>query len=69
MNSLILCTAATLNISQRRPEYGSGRGPGLSAGLSDGRQFDARLGILGKPGANGVSPRGWVIYAGLGQCQ
>ena len=25
--------------------------------------------FIGKPGENGVSPRGWVIYAGLGQCQ
>ena len=25
--------------------------------------------FVGKPGRDGVSPRGWVIYAGLGQCQ
>ena len=25
--------------------------------------------FIGKPGESGVSPRGWVIYAGLGQCQ
>ena len=25
--------------------------------------------FVGKPGPDGVSPRGWVIYAGLGQCQ
>ena len=36
---------------------------------TNGRQFVARLGVVGKPGPDGVSPRGWVIYAGLGQCQ
>jgi hypothetical protein len=25
--------------------------------------------FIGKPGPDGSSPRGWVIYAGLGQCQ
>jgi hypothetical protein len=25
--------------------------------------------FIGKPGESGVSPRGWVVYSGLGQCQ
>jgi hypothetical protein len=24
--------------------------------------------FIGKPGRDGVSPRGWVFYSGLGQC-
>ena len=46
MNSLILCTAATLNIfSAPAGNTVVGGGPGLSAGLSDGGQLDARLGL------------------------
>ena len=25
--------------------------------------------FVSKPGPDGYSPRGWVVYAGLGQCQ
>jgi hypothetical protein len=46
----------------------------LWVGLRPARAVRVRLDFLaacaaiGKPGPDGVSPRGWVIYAGLGQC-
>ena len=70
MNSLILCTAVTLNIfSAPAGNQVVGTVPAnKEVQLMDGSLLRDWV-FIGKPGPDGVSPRGWVIYAGLGQCQ
>jgi hypothetical protein len=70
MNTLILCTAVTLNIfSAPAGSTVVGEVPACQrVYLMDGSLMRNWV-FFGKPGENGVSPRGWVIYAGLGQCQ
>ena len=70
MNSLILCTAATLNIFPA-PAGNTvvGEVPAYQrVYLMDGSLLRDWV-FIGKPGENGVSPRGWVTFAGLSQCQ
>ena len=69
MNTLILCTAVTLNIfSAPAGSTVVGEVPVHKAVyLMDGSLLRDWV-FIGKPGPEGVSPRGWVIYAGLGQC-
>ena len=50
-------------------QHGRGRGPRISTGLSDGRQSFERLGVYRQARRERRFPRGWVISAGLGQCQ
>ena len=67
MNSLIMCTAVTLNIfSAPAGNQVVGTVPADKEGM-DGSLLRDWV-FVGKPGPDGVSPRGWVIYAGLGQC-
>jgi hypothetical protein len=70
MNGLIMCTALTLNIFTA--PAGStvvGEVPAYAhVYLMDGSLLRDWV-FIGKPGPDGVSPRGWVIYAGLGQSQ
>jgi hypothetical protein len=70
MNSLILCTAATLNIfSAPAGNTVVGEVPAYQrVMLMDGSLMRDWV-FIGKPSMDGVSPRGWVIYSGLGQCQ
>ena len=70
MNSLILCTAVTLNIfSAPAGNQMVGEVPAFKqVQIMDGSLLRDWV-FVGKPGPDGVSPRGWVIYAGLGQCQ
>ena len=70
MNTLILCTAVTLNIfSAPAGNQVVGTVPAnKEVQLMDGSLLRDWV-FIGKPGPDGVSPRGWVIYAGLGQCQ
>ena len=70
MNSIILCTAAALNIfSAPAGNQVVGTVPvNKEVQLMDGSLLRDWV-FVGKPGPDGVSPRGWVIYAGLGQCQ
>ena len=70
MNSLILCTAVTLNIfSAPAGNQVVGTVPAnKEVQLMDG-SLSRDWVFIGEPGPDGVSPRGWVIYAGLGQCQ
>jgi hypothetical protein len=70
VNSLILCTVAALNIfSAPAGNQVVGTVPAYKqVYLMDGSLLRDWV-FIGKPGENGVSPRGWVIYAGLGQCQ
>jgi hypothetical protein len=70
MNSLILCAAVTLNIfSAPAGNQVVGTVPAnKEVQLMDGSLLRDWV-FIGKPGPDGVSPRGWVIYAGLGQCQ
>ena len=70
MNSLILCTAATLNIfSAPAGNTVVGEVPAYQrVYLMEGSLMRDWV-FIGKTGENGVSPRGWVIYAGFGQCQ
>ena len=56
MNGLIMCKLSSAQHLQ-------------CASLSDGRQSFERLGVYRKARRERCSPRGWVIYAGLGQCQ
>ena len=70
MNGLIMCSAVALNIFTApagntvvgnvpadKPVY-----------LMDGSLLRDWV-FIGKPGPDGVSPRGWVSFAGLGTCQ
>jgi hypothetical protein len=70
VNSLILCTVATLNIfSAPAGNQVVGTVPAYKqVYLMDGSLLRDWV-FVGKPGPEGVSPRGWVTYAGLGQCQ
>ena len=70
MNSLIMCSAVALNIFSA-PAGNTVVGtvpPDKPVYLLDGSLMRDWV-FVGKPGPDGVSPRGWVIYAGLGQCQ
>ena len=69
MNPLIMCTAMALNIFTapagstivgQVPQY-------ASVYLLDGSLLRDWV-FIGKPERDGISPRGWVQYAGLGQC-
>jgi hypothetical protein len=72
MNSLILCTAVTLNIFSAP---GGNQVVGTVPANKEVQLMDGSLlrdwVFIGKPDPSGAlpSPRGWVIYAGLGQCQ
>ena len=70
MNALILCTAVALNIfSMPAGSTVVGEVPAHKAVyLMDGSLMRDWV-FIGKPGESGVSPRGWVTYAGLGQCR
>jgi hypothetical protein len=70
MNSLIMCSAVALNIfSAPAGNTVVGEVPAYQrVYLMEGSLMRDWV-FIGKPGENGVSPRGWVIYAGLGQCQ
>jgi hypothetical protein len=70
MNPLILCTAVALNIfSAPAGSTVVGEVPAYQrVYLMDGSLLRDWV-FIGKPGPDGVSPRGWVIYTGLGQCQ
>ena len=70
MNPLILCTAVALNIfSAPAGSTVVGEVPAYQrVYLMDGSLLRDWV-FIGKPGESGVTPRGWVIYTGLGQCQ
>jgi hypothetical protein len=70
MNPLIMCTAVALNIfSAPAGNTVVGEVPAHKAVyLMDGSLMRDWV-FIGKPDQNGVSPRGWVAYAGLGQCR
>ena len=70
MNTLIMCSAVALNIfSQQAGSQVVGEVPAYQqVYLMDGSLMRDWV-FIGKPGPDGVSPRGWVTYAGLGQCQ
>ena len=69
MNSLIMCTAVTLNIFSSPGGTVVGTVPAYKAVQIDDVCLLSDWVFVSKPGPDGVSPRGWVIYAGLGQCQ
>ena len=66
MNSLIMCSAVALNIfSAPAGSTVVGEVPAYQrVYLMDGSLLRDWV-FIGKPGENGVSPRGWVIFAGL----
>ena len=72
MNGLIMCTAAALNIfSMPAGNTVVGQVPyGKAVQLMDGSLMKDWV-FIGKPDPQGgiASPRGWVLYAHLGQCQ
>ena len=70
MNSLIMCSAVALNIfSAPAGNTVVGEVPAHKAVyLMDGSLLRDWV-FIGKPERDGISPRDWVIYAGLGQCQ
>jgi hypothetical protein len=70
MNGLVLCTAVALNIfSAPAGDTVVGEVPAHKAVyLMDGSLMRDWV-FVGKPDHNGVSPRGWVIWRGLGPCQ
>jgi hypothetical protein len=70
MNSLMLCTAVALNIfSVPAGNTVVGQVPAYQqVYLMDGSLLRDWV-FIGKPGPDGVSPRGWVIYSALNQCR
>jgi hypothetical protein len=70
MNSLIMCSAVALNIfSVPAGNTVVGEVPAHQrVYLMDGSLLRDWV-FIGKPGETGVSPRGWVTFAGLAQCQ
>jgi hypothetical protein len=70
MNGLIMCSAVALNIfSAQAGNTVVGTVPtDKPVYLMDGSLMRDWV-FIGKPGENGVSPRGWVTFAGLSQCQ
>ena len=69
MNNLVMCTAFALNIfSMPAGSTVVGEVPAHKAVyLMDGSLLRDWV-FIGKPSEGGVSPRGWVIYSGLGYC-
>ena len=70
MNGLIMCSLVALNIfSAPAGNTVVGEVPAYQrVYLMDGSLLRDWV-FVGKPEPDGVSPRSWVIYAGLGQCQ
>lgn len=70
MGNLIYCTAVALNIfSMPAGTTVVGQVPAYKAVyLMDGSLMRDWV-FIGKPGPDGVSPRGWVKYEYLGPCQ
>jgi hypothetical protein len=67
MNNSIMCSAVALNIFSGSTVVGEV--PAYQrVYLMDGSLLRDWV-FIGKPGESGVSPRGWVVYSGLGQCQ
>lgn len=69
MNSLIMCTAVALNIFSQPAGTVVGTVPGYKAVQIEDFSLLRDYVFVSKPGPDGSSPRGWVIYSGLGQCQ
>ena len=69
MTPFIMCTAAALNIFSAPAGYQVvGQVPyGKAVQIQDTSLLRDWV-YIGKPGDGLPSPRGWVIYAGLGQC-
>ena len=70
MNSFIMCSAVALNIfSAPGGSTVVGKVPAYQrVYLMDGSLMRDWV-FIGEPVPDGVSPRGWVIYSALGQCQ
>ena len=70
VNGLIMCSLVALNIfSAPAGNTVVGEVPAYQrVYLMDGSLLRDWV-FIGKRGESGVSPRGWVIYSGLGQCQ
>jgi hypothetical protein len=70
MNSFIMCSAVALNIfSAPAGNTVVGEVPAHKAVYLMDSSLMRDWVFIGKPDQNGVSPRGWVAYGGLGQCQ
>jgi len=70
MNSLMLCTAVALNIfSVPAGNTVVGEVPAYQQVYLMDLSLLRDCVFIGKLGPGGVSPRGWVIYSALGQCQ
>ena len=66
MNGFFLCSAVALNLL-------SAPGGQVVGTVPLTNKFKSWMSVhfatfVGKPGPDGVSPRGWVAYGGLGQC-
>jgi hypothetical protein len=68
MNGFFLCSAVALNLLSAPGGQVVGTVPAYKQvqvmDVSTLRDYV----FVGKPGPDGVSPRGWVAYGGLGQC-
>ena len=72
MNGLIMCTAVAMNIfSVPAGSIAVGEVPAYKAVQIMDSSIMRDWVYVGKPDPSEAlpSPRGWVIYAGLGQCQ
>ena len=64
-----LCTIAVLAILSQPAGTVVGNVPAYKQVVVDDVSLLRDYVFVSKPGPDGSSPRGWVIYAGLGQCQ
>jgi hypothetical protein len=69
MNSLIMCSAVALNIfSAPAGSTVVGEVPAHKAVYLMDASLMRDWVFIGKPGPDGISPRGWIVYSGLTAC-
>jgi hypothetical protein len=68
MNSLIMCTAVTLNIFSAPGGTVVGSVPAYKAVQIDDVSLLRDMVFVSKPGPEDSSPRGWIQYGGLETC-
>ena len=66
---LTMCTIVAMNILTQPAGLAVGVVPAHKAVQIEQVSLMRDFVFVSKPGPDGVSPRGWVSYGGLGQCQ
>jgi hypothetical protein len=66
---LTMCTIVAMNILTQPAGPAVGVVPAHKEVVIEQASFLRDFVFISKPGPDGVSPRGWVAYGGLAQCQ